>query len=121
MLMRLLPAAVMTAGLYKGMDKFKPLLESANVVRAQMELRSINQLLTAEALTEKTVEPSAFPAYLRRNLVLQASDQQRDTSLDPWGNVYQLRIEPGRWIVVSAGPDKEMGTPDDLQTSVRLD
>jgi len=36
---------------------------------------------------------------------------------DPWGTAYRVRNRPGkqRWLAVSAGPDKEFGTADDLQ------
>ncbi|MFN9275388.1 MAG: type II secretion system major pseudopilin GspG [Planctomycetota bacterium] len=40
---------------------------------------------------------------------------------DPWDNPYELREGNGRddWEVVSAGPDKEMGTEDDISNKAK--
>jgi hypothetical protein len=67
------------------------------------------------------VDPSQFQEYLKRNLRTPDGQDGRDTSLDPWGMAYRLRKEPTRVVVLSSGPDKVPGTPDDLLTSVRLD
>lgn len=36
------------------------------------------------------------------------------TPLDAWGNPIELRISGGSHIVISAGPDLQMGTSDDI-------
>ncbi len=121
MIMRVLPVAVFAAGVYKGGDKLKPLLDSVKVVRAQMELRSINTVLTVDALSGRRIEPGDFQEYLRRDLRVPDGQDERDTSLDPWGMPYQIRYEPTRIVIISAGPDAKVGTSDDLLSSVRLD
>ena len=38
---------------------------------------------------------------------------------DPWGQPYELRADagkPGRWLVVSAGPDRQLDTDDDVRS-----
>ncbi len=39
------------------------------------------------------------------------------SSLDSWGNIYELRTWPDSFGIVSRGPDQEIGTPDDLMTT----
>ena len=38
----------------------------------------------------------------------------RELHLDPWGNSYVLVHGPGGAALVSAGPDKQLGTADDI-------
>lgn len=42
------------------------------------------------------------------------------TPLDAWGSPIELRISGGSYVVVSAGPDMQMGTSDDI-TSHQID
>lgn len=121
MIMRMIPLVVLVAGIYKGADRIKPLLQTGNVMQAQVELQGISRLVTAEIVSGNPIEPRNFSEYLKKNLVLQNNDFQKDTSKDPWGIAYQLRYEKTRAVIRSAGPDRQYGTPDDLQTSVRLD
>lgn len=39
-----------------------------------------------------------------------------DVLLDPWGNEYKYEKKKNRVIVISAGPDGEMGTEDDIRS-----
>jgi prepilin-type N-terminal cleavage/methylation domain-containing protein len=41
------------------------------------------------------------------------SDKQSNT-LDPWGTQYSIVCEDDDVTVISAGPDKKIGTPDDI-------
>lgn len=34
--------------------------------------------------------------------------------LDPWGTAYNYTVEGAKFTVTSAGPDKAIGTPDDI-------
>lgn len=43
--------------------------------------------------------------------------QVESSTLDSWGNAYELRSSRASFTVVSAGPDGEFGTDDDLQRS----
>ncbi len=55
-----------------------------------------------------------FQAWLRDNY------QGEDSRLDSWDGPYYLEIELGTFRVVSAGPDGERGTADDLSAGGRL-
>jgi hypothetical protein len=43
-----------------------------------------------------------------------AWSEVRRPPVDPWGNPYRFAIEGGEASVVSAGPDGEVGTADDV-------
>ena len=40
-----------------------------------------------------------------------------DMKHDPWGSVYQLEVEEDSVAIVSFGPDRTRGTPDDLRVA----
>ena len=42
---------------------------------------------------------------------------------DPWGTPYEIRPgdKPHKWIVLSAGPDKQMETDDDIRSDKALE
>lgn len=119
MILRFLPVAVFTMGLYKGVDKLKPILDGVKSIRAQTEIRTISQLLTADLLTGVQPESIHFREYLIRNLLVSEGQKSRDTSLDPWDQPYQMKIESGQVVVISGGSDLKIGTSDDLQAMVR--
>ena len=56
--------------------------------------------------------PAKFPDWMARVL---KEDKER---IDAWGTEYRLRIWPDSLAVVSAGPDREHGTDDDIQHSL---
>jgi hypothetical protein len=38
---------------------------------------------------------------------------------DPWGGYYRLRFQDAQVQAISSGPDRELGTPDDLVVADR--
>ncbi len=46
--------------------------------------------------------------------------RQEPSRFDAWGSRYTLRVQGDSFYVSSAGPDGELGTPDDLIESRRL-
>jgi hypothetical protein len=70
-----------------------------------------NQKLTA-ALTGDNSQHIAFISLSKDEL---NSDKEM---LDPWGTPYQVHPQGGNGVqIISAGPDKIFGTPDDIVTN----
>ena len=92
-------------------------IEIAQIVRTQMELSSIQRLVLMDVM-DGSFNDKAFQEYLRGKLI---SNSDRDVSLDPWGNPYQIRIyQRKEYEIWSYGPDMQNNTEDDLWVAVPL-
>lgn len=94
-------------------------LEIAKIVRTQMEITSIQRLLLTEVLTDGIPNEVLrnFPEYLKRNLL---ANTDRDVSLDPWGNPYQIQAYSDEYQIWSYGPDQMNDTEDDIWTAIPI-
>ena len=92
-------------------------LEIANIVRTQVEISSIQRLLMAELVTDGIPREATrdFRGFLRKKLV---SNSSRDTSLDPWGNAYQIQEFSDEFQIWSYGPDQIDDTDDDIWAAI---
>ena len=122
-LSKLLPMTVMGGVGYTQQETIEVImeapLEAAKVVRCQMEVASIQRILMIDVLTDEVGRDLElrFPEFLRRKLV---STGGRDTSLDPWGNPYRVKIHRTEIEIWSYGPDEIDDTSDDLWAVVPL-
>ena len=57
--------------------------------------------------------------WIRRNVRIE-KDEDLDPSVDLWGTAFRSKLKRGRLTLVSAGPDKSFGTPDDLRASSNI-
>jgi hypothetical protein len=78
-------------------------------------------LASAEATARDMVRHLGDAALLRwgdrcPGSLMDLADVRDFSALDPWGNPYELRCGPPI-VVISAGPDGELGTPDDIRSS----
>ena len=80
--------------------KDAPILQDTKVFRAQLEI----QRLEAEVLQYQTMRHE-WPADWR---AIKRSGR------DPWDQEYVLEIVGDKAVVYSSGPDKELGTDDDV-------
>ena len=123
-LSKLLPLAMMTGIGYTQKDSIETIvqapMETAKIIRTQMEISSIRQIIWTEVATD-TVDPRMiydFSNYLKSHL---ASSGNRNVALDSWGQPYQIRIYQNKeYEVWSIGPDGIDDTPDDIWTTVPL-
>ncbi len=83
--------------------KDAPVVEDAKVFRAQLEI----QRLQSEVMQHQTMR-GEWPRSWR--------DIKR-SGRDPWGEEYVLEIVDEKPVVSSSGPDRELGTDDDVSGS----
>ena len=122
-LTNLIPLVTLTGIGYSQRDTISNIVETpleiARIVRAEMELTSVQRLLFAEIITDGFPQQalSDFQEYLKINL---NSNNNRDVSLDPWGNPYQIQIYKGEYEIWSNGPDQINDTSDDIWRSLAM-
>jgi hypothetical protein len=96
----LLPAACDLGLGTQPKGKAPPVVEDAQIFRAQLEMRT----LAAEVEQHHALRgewPTDWRALKR-------------SGMDPWGNEYALEVDGEKALVSSAGPDGDFGTDDDL-------
>ena len=92
-------------------------MEIVKIVRTQVELSSIQRLVLMDTM-DGSFSHRNFRDYLRKKLI---SNSDRDVSLDPWGNPYQIQIYQNKeYEIWSVGPDQINDTSDDLWLTVPL-
>ena len=122
-LSKLLPMTMMGGVAYTQQETIEVImeapLEAAKVVRCQMEVASIQRILVIDVLTDDIGRDLElrFPEFLRKKLM---STGGRDTSLDPWGNSYRVKVHRTEIEIWSYGPDEIDDTSDDLWAVVPL-
>lgn len=80
---------------------------------AEHEMRMIALELRRRSLALQGVpQPREFSRFLQQSRLISRG------SLDPWGNEYFLILTRDTIVVLSAGPDGERGTEDDLRHEV---
>ena len=71
--------------------------------------------IAAEKLAGKQAAPPESMADIQRTLRLKAKDVS-----DEWGTQLQFVTEGEKSMLLSAGPDQEFSTPDDLSYEIQL-
>lgn len=99
-----------------------------NVLGASNEARIQTARSNCSALASSVKLYYTNKGRLPDSLDALAGEEERDKSWyvenlgkDPWDNAYELREGNGRndWEVVSAGPDGQMGTEDDVSNKLK--
>lgn len=101
MLLRAIPLLLLVA-CYDPVEAAKtaPVVADAKRFRAQQEIHRL-RLESEQYHALKGEWPGSWQA-LRR------------TGLDPWGAEYVLEVDGDRAVIFSSGPDREIGTDDDV-------
>lgn len=122
MLAKLLPLTIAVVGVTKNADKIKSMVEQFKTPAIQTEMSNICKVIHLDSIdgTVPDADPEIFAAYIRKNIVAQKNDIKRDFSKDFWGTVYRLELKNRVATVVSAGPDKNFDTIDDIRASTDL-
>ena len=91
-------------------------LKTANVTAAQASVKSIS-----EAVTSYYIKNKKLPTDL--NKLVEGSDDDppileggEGVLVDPWDNEYKYEQKGKRFYIISAGPDGEFGTEDDVRS-----
>jgi type II secretion system protein G len=100
------------------------------------QVENINQALTTmlkleDALASYRIDVSSYPASSDGLSALVEKPKAADVwngpylesglPLDPWGNPYVYEHGAGIYRIVSAGPDGELSSDDDLETRNKVD
>lgn len=81
-------------------------------VHAESDLSKMSRLITLDRNQGRPLpDQQGLPAFLARNEI--GSD-----GLDPWGMSYLIQQEADSLALISAGPDRQYGTGDDLVVRV---
>lgn len=91
--------------------------EKAVICRYNMQI--IYKAALYESLSGDKPDLSDFPAFIRRNI--RTTKKGYDTSLDPWGTQYTYQINGKTLKIISAGPDEQAGTKDDIEIEGELE
>lgn len=117
---KLIPLLVLVWGLSRGLGKSKSLFSFSYAVAVQNEVNNIARRMGQDALTGMELpSPEKFADYIHGNFARQEG-VNRDQAIDMWGNPYTLVYDGGVARVISAGPDKKLGTPDDIVAEAKL-
>lgn len=99
--------------------QLEKMLDTTKVVAVQSEVNDLAKMVYIEFITEDVrIKPEDFQEYVRKNMRVKGKSK-RDTSIDVWGTPYGLAYDDKarRLYVISAGPDLEYNTDDDVFTS----
>jgi hypothetical protein len=105
LLLLLVAGCDFASGLGKQRAKDPPITQDAKIFRAGLEI----QRLEAEVLQYQATKgewPMTWRALGR-------------SATDPWGHEYLLAVSDDRPVVLSAGPDGDHGTDDDVFAAPR--
>lgn len=91
-------------------------LKTANITAAQASVKSLS-----EAVTSYYIKNKKLPNSL--NQLVEGSDDDppileggEGALIDPWDNEYTFETHGKRFVIISAGPDGEKGTEDDIRS-----
>lgn len=91
-----------------------PVLNPYRRLRSEAEIsQAISQLIRDRNAGFLRPDPADFQEYMRTRIA-------GEDGLDRWGSPYVLIVEPDSVAVVSAGPDLEYETEDDITVKIRF-
>ncbi len=92
------------------LEKASPLLYPLHSWQTTGEMEEIAREIASFERTyyKMPVARASFTRWLERNFV-------DETAFDTWGTGYELEVWPDSFAVLSAGPDREIETEDDLR------
>ena len=93
-------------------------IESTRKTAAKTAVDNIKGAVTTWMLTKKKSTP---PSDLKVLVDATGDDEPaldggEGALVDPWDNDYKIEVKGKRFVIVSAGPDGEFGTEDDVRS-----
>jgi hypothetical protein len=124
-LFRILPIIAVGVAVFLGKDAFKENLNVVgkvqNAATSGIEVDAIADMVMTEFLENTRLPVDDFSTFLRENSqVGKGNKEGRDRTKDPWGTPYKLKVVQQGYEVLSAGPDAQWGTEDDLKAARSL-
>ena len=119
-LLKILPLAAAAGVAVMNADALKKSLGVVEKVRGAatsgIEMQGIAEALAGDFVETKDLPIENFGDWLKENMREKGGKETRDKSKDPWGTEYRLTVDVAKngFNVLSAGPDKEWKTEDDL-------
>ena len=123
---KLIPLLTVAGGAAASSPKLKAqiakIVQATQVVVTQQEISDIAKMVYLDTIDGTQPKPEEFADYLKRNMRTK-DGISRDTSKDQWGQSYRLTYNKQRreLVVLSAGPDAQYETADDIRGSYPLD
>ena len=94
----------------------KAYIDRTNETAARATVQSVSEAVTSYYIAKKKMPTSL-------NQLIEGTDDDppildggEGALLDPWENELKYEIKGKRFVVISAGPDGEMGTEDDIRS-----
>lgn len=84
---------------------------------AKQNMATILRTVRLESVIDDTPNFADLAVFIRRNI---NNSDGTDPSIDPWGTPYRHETKDRRIYLLSAGPDKQWNTEDDLEKSIQL-
>lgn len=117
---KLVPLLVLGYGLSKGVGRGKSLFSFSSAISVQTEVNNIARRIQQTSMMGDPVPtPETFAEFVHANFQ-QTEGVNRDQAIDFWGQPYVLTIDGAVARVISAGPDRKLGTADDIVAEARL-
>ena len=119
-LLKILPLAAGVGVAAMNADALKKSLGVVDKVRGAatsgIEMQGIAEALAGDFVESRDLPIENFGAWLKENMREKGGKETRDKSKDPWGTDYRLTVDVAKngFSVLSAGPDKNWKTEDDL-------
>jgi len=120
-LFRILPIIAVGVAIFLSKGAVKDNLDVVGKVQTAttsgLEVEGICDLVVSEFLEEGRLPADDFSKFLAANTQTGKGQQTRDRSKDPWGTHYKLKVVTYGFEVLSAGPDAQWGTDDDIRAT----
>ena len=129
-ILRLLPIAAIGYVCYANADVLKKnlrafeksvdILGTVQTTASGVEMNEIARAVRMHYLETNRLPTDNFSAFLRESMAQAGGKRTRDPSADLWGTAFRIEKTPKGFRVLSAGPDRKWGTPDDLAAGSTL-
>lgn len=119
-LLKILPLAAGVGAAAMNADALKKSLGVVDKVRVAatsgIEMQGIAQALAGDFVESRDLPIENFGTWLKENMRENSGKETRDRTKDPWGTDYRLTVDVAKngFSVLSAGPDKNWKSEDDL-------
>ena len=85
------------------------IITSAKIYNTRLKMSNVKKIIV------KYSKEYNNPLEMRKKLTELLSSDKKN-SVDDWGNGFIVRrLSVNRWLIISKGPDKKLGTSDDIK------
>ena len=91
-------------------------IDKANETAARATVQSVSEAVTSYYIGKKKMPTSLSQLVEGSDDEPPVLDGGEGALEDPWGNELKYEVKGKRFVVTSAGPDREFGTEDDIRS-----